>query len=136
MLNSSGTLRIRTYTAGGALPVSGAIVRIRGAEEGNQDISYSVITDRDGVTPKVTLPAPDVGYSLSPNPAESPFATYDVEITMQGYYPKRIFGLTVFSGVDSIQLVNMIPGNGDYIDNYPRGSQNAIIPETNFKGGY
>ena len=119
MPDSTGTLRIRAYTAGGALPVSGAIVRIRGAEENNRNISYSVVTDRDGLTPKVTLPAPNVDYSLSPDPAESPFAVYDVEITASGYYPKRIIGLTVFSGIDSVQLVNLIPGNNDYIVNYP-----------------
>ena len=129
MLDSTGTLRIRTYTASGALPVAGAIVRIRGAEENNRNVSYSVTTDRDGLTPKVLLPAPNVDYSLSPDPMESPFAVYDVEITASGYYPKRIIGLTIFSGVDSLQLVNMIPGSNDYAVNYPRGSQNAIIPQ-------
>ena len=129
MPDSYGTLRIRTYTAGGALPVSGAIVRINGAGEDNRNVSYSVVTDRDGLTPKITLPAPNVDLSLSPTPAESPFAIYDVEITATGYYPKKIIGLTVFSGVDSVQLINMIPGNNSHLDNYPRGSQNAIIPD-------
>ena len=128
MLNSSGTLRIHTNTAGGALPVSGAVIRIMGAEEENRSVSYSVITDHDGLTPRITLPAPETEYSLTPNPNERPFSIYDVEITANGYYPKRILGLNIFSGVDSVQIVNMIPGNIDN-NNYPRGSQNTVIPD-------
>ena len=129
MLNSQGSLRIRTYTASGALPVAGAVVRIKGAEEDNRFVSYSLITDRDGLTDKVILPAPNVDYSLSPSPAESPFAIYDLEITAPGYYSKKINGLTVFSGIDSIQLVNMIPKSNTPIIDYPRGNVNATIPD-------
>lgn len=129
MLESSGSLRIRTYTAGGALPVKGATVRITGAGEDNRLISYSLITDRDGQTEVVTLPAPAVDYSLSPNPAELPYSVYDVVITAPGYLTKRINGLTVFSGINSVQLINMIPGSGESPEEYPRGNVNSVIPE-------
>ena len=129
MLDSSGSLRIRAYTAGGALPVRGAVVRITGAGEDNSHIAYSLVTDRDGQTETVTLPAPSVGYSLSPNPAELPYSVYNIEITAPGYFTKRINGLTVFSGVNSVQLINMIPGSGTSVDDYPRGSINTVIPE-------
>lgn len=131
MLNSEGTLRIRTYTAGGALPVNNALVKIQGAEEGNRLISYTLITDRDGLTPLVTLPAPNVEFSLSPGPGEKPYSVYDVEISAPGFYTKRISGLTVFPGVNSIQLVNMIPSSGNSAEEYPRGNINTVIPETN-----
>ena len=129
MLNSNGRLRIRAYTAGGALPISGATVRIKGAEEDNRLVAYTLVTDRDGLTQEITLPAPSVEYSLSPDPAEQPYAVYDLEITAPGYYTKRISGLTVFSGVNSIQLINMIPDSGSNINEYPRGNINTIIPE-------
>ena len=129
MLDSSGSLRIRTYTAGGALPVKGATVRITGAEEDNRLISYSLLTDRDGQTDLVTLPAPSVDYSLSPDPAELPYSVYDVVITAPGYLTKRINGLTVFSGVNSVQLINMIPGNVNDYDDYPIGNTSSTIPE-------
>ena len=129
MLGSTGSLRIRAYTAGGALPVVGATVRIRGAEEANRLVNYSLTTDRDGITESVSLPAPSVEYSLSPDPVESPFALYDVEIVAPGYYSKTIKGLTVFSGVESIQLVNMIPGDAGNTENYPRGNINTVITE-------
>ena len=129
MLNSSGNLRVRAYTAGGALPVEGAVIRVTGASEDNRLVAYSTITDRDGLGELFTLPAPDVNYSLSPSPAEVPYALYDLEITADGYYTKTIRGISVFSGVNSIQLVNMIPGSGRMVEDYPRGSINYIIPE-------
>ena len=128
MLDSAGTLRVRAYTAGGALPIAGAVVRIIGAEEANRLVSRSLITDRNGITEAVSLPAPNISYSLSPSPIEAPFAVYDVEISAEGYYSKRINGVSVFSGVDSVQLANMIP-TGSGVGDYPRGNVNARIPE-------
>ena len=130
MLDSNGSLRVRTYTAGGALPVKDAIVRITGAEEDNRFVSYSLVTDRDGQTDVVSLPAPSVNYSLSPGPAELPYSVYDLVITAPGYLTKRISGLTIFSGVNSVQLINMIPGSGILPENYPIGSINSVIPES------
>lgn len=131
MLDSSGTLRIRAYTAGGALPVAGATVRIMGADENNRLINYSLTTDVDGLTKAVTLPAPLVEYSLSPNAAEQPYAVYDVEITAPGFLSKKISGLNVFAGVDSIQLINMIPGHNSDLNNIPIGSTDTVIPKYN-----
>ena len=128
MLNSNGSLRIRAYTAGGALPVPGAIVRIRGADEDNRFIARTLITDRDGLTKKVELPAPSASYSLIPDSNETPYSVYDVEISAPGYYTKRIDGLTVFSGIESVQLINMIPTSGMPVNDTPRGNINATIP--------
>ncbi len=131
MLNSEGKLRIRAYTAGGALPVKNALVKIAGAEEDNRLVAYTLMTDADGLTPEVILPTPGVEYSLSPNPEQSPYSVYDIEISAPGYYTKRIAGLTVFSGINSIQLVNMIPNSGGEMNDYPRGNINTVIPENN-----
>lgn len=133
MSQSSGTLRIRAYTAGGALPVQGATVRIIGGDESNRLVAYSLTTDRDGLTEAVTLPAPDAQYSLSPGAAEQPYSVYDVEITAPGFLTKRINGLTVFSGVESVQLINMIPGNSQDQQNIPLGNTNTNIPRTNLE---
>jgi hypothetical protein len=131
MLNSEGKLRIRAYTAGGALPVENALVKIKGAEESNRLVAYTLITDYDGLTPEVTLPAPSLEYSFSPDPSEAPFSVYDLEISAPGFYTKRISGLTVFPGVNSIQLVNMIPYSGENYVDYPRGNINMVIPNNN-----
>lgn len=131
MLDSSGTLRIRAYTAGGALPVADAIVTIMGAEERNRDVAYSLLTDMDGQTDIVVLPAPALSYSLAPNPKEAPSAIYNIEINREGYLKKRVLGVPVFSGVNSVQLINMIPDAGNRPSEIPRGSENSIVPENN-----
>lgn len=104
-----GTLRIRATSASGAIPILGAIVKIIGGEEFNSGVAKSVITDYDGITPKVNLPAPKRSYSLTPEERESPFALYDVEITADEYNSKRIIGVAIFSGIDAILPINMVP---------------------------
>lgn len=128
MPTSSGTLRIRTYTAGGALPVDGAIVRIRGADEDNGYVAHQLVTDKDGLTPAISLPAPNVDYSLFPDPSQQPFSSYNIEISANGFLDKKINGLTVFSGIESVQLVNMIPGNQNNQSTKPNGGSDAVIP--------
>lgn len=124
-----GILTFRTYTAGGALPVPGAVIRVRSAESGTGGFKRSLVTDRDGRTEPLILPAPKRDLSLAPSPAQTPYSTYDIEISAPGYYPKRINGLTVFSGVNAIQLINMIPETSEPNENYPKGNIDADIPE-------
>lgn len=123
-----GTLRIRASSASGAIPIMGAIVRITGGEEGNRFVAKSLITDNDGVTAKVKLPTPKRSYSLTPNEPESPYALYDVTVTADGYYTKRIVGVAIFSGIDAILPVNMIPIS-DIKNSYPEGNLNTKINE-------
>ena len=126
----SGTLTVRTYTAGGALPVENTVVRVSGVDENNRFVEFSVLTDADGITQKITLPSPSISYSLSPSAQEIPYAVYDVEVSHDGYYTKTIKNVAIFSGTNSNQPINMIPisvtnGGADY----PRGNLNALITE-------
>ena len=123
-----GTLYIRAFTAGGALPVEGVLVRIRGANEENRLVEYSFLTDKSGLTERVSLPAPKREFSLSPNPKETPYAIYDVEVFGSGFYQKRFFNVTLFDGADSYQPVAMIPIS-DYVQNgvFPEGNLNVVI---------
>ena len=128
MYDSYGTLTVRTYTAGGAVPVAQTRVRIFGAEGENESVVYSAVTDEDGRTERISLPAPGRILSEAPDPASRPYSIYDVEIDAEGYYPKRVYGVTVFSDTDSILPVGLIPDDGVEGD-YPRGSVNATIPK-------
>ena len=123
-------MTIRSFSAGGALPIKNAIIRISGADEVTRFVEFSVQTDINGVSPKITLPAPAKSLSLSPSPAEVPYALYNIEITKDGYYTKRINNVAVFSGTDAFQLVNMIPvavyENGV---EYPRDTLDSTVIE-------
>lgn len=122
-----GTLRIRTSSASGAIPIAGAEVRIVGGEEGNSLVAKSLITDSDGITVPVKLPTPKRSYSLEPDEPELPYALYDVSVNADGYYSKRITGVTIFSGINAILPINMIPISDMPKVNYPQGNQNAIL---------
>ena len=106
---SNGFLQVQAYTAEEALPIFKINVRISGGEETNRGADFSLMTDRNGETETVTLSTPKIAYSLSPNPEEQPYSKYDVEIYGDGYYPKRLAGVTVFPGIKSLLRVEMIP---------------------------
>lgn len=108
-LDSYGGLQIRAYTASGALPIVGAVVRVKGAEEANSYIQYSLLTNNDGLTPLISVPTPSKEFSLSPGPAESPYSVYDVEILADGYYMKQIRNVPIFSETKAILPIEMIP---------------------------
>ena len=122
-----GTLRVRATSASGALPISGAVIHIIGADEENRDFAKSLITDNDGITPKVDLPTPKKSYSLTPEDEETPYSLYDVEAVADGYYTKRIVGVAIFSGINAILPLNMIPTSPQPKENYPKGNVNASL---------
>ena len=80
----TGSLVVKVSTARGAIPLEGARVNIRGTDGQSSDVIYSLMTNRDGLTELVTLPAPARGLSESPgNP--TPYALYDLDIFKEGY---------------------------------------------------
>lgn len=129
MLDEFGTLTVRANTAGGALPVPGVVVRIYGAEEDNRFVAYSLLTDVDGTTGKVALPTPLKTYSLSPGAPESPYAIYNIEISAPGYFNKLVNSVSIFSGVDSILPITMIPVSMTDVKDYPRNNLTATVTQ-------
>ena len=105
MYDSSGSIIFNATSASGSLPVKNTLIRISGADEENRFTVYSLITDEDGVTEPITLPAPSIALSLSPGPGERPYALYNVEVSANGYYPKRIFSIEVFPDTKSNRLI-------------------------------
>ena len=118
-----GKVRIRTYTASGALPVEGTIVKIYGTDDYNRDIKYSLITDTDGITEEISLPAPAKFYSTAPGAQEAPYSVYNIELFKDGYYPKRIDNVPVFSDVTAVLPIEMIP--------FSYGSNGKVLPKNN-----
>jgi hypothetical protein len=51
-----GTLVVKTYTAGEAMPVANSVIRILGTDAENRFAEYSYLTNRDGVTEKIFRP--------------------------------------------------------------------------------
>lgn len=129
MAEDIGAITVRVYTGGGGLPIAGALVRIMGAEEINRSVAHSRITDRDGIAETVFLPAPKKSSSQAPSPTEPPYYIYDVTVIKDGYYTRRIQGVSVFPSINSILPVNMIPEGTEGEENFPRGNIDITIPD-------
>ena len=121
--DGNGSIRIKTYTATEALPVSGTLVKIYGTDDYNKDIKYSLITDSNGITEKISLPTPNKSYSTSPGAKESPYAVYNVELVKDGFYPKRIDNVPIFSDTTALLPIEMIPLSYD--------EEGTVIPNNN-----
>lgn len=104
-----GYLKIRATSAGGALPVEGAVVRISEyTPEGNGEVLYSLRTNGGGLTETVALGAPPAVESMMPGAAR-PYSIYNVSVTKDGYYPVESIAVPIFSGIVAVQPIAMIP---------------------------
>ncbi len=83
------------------------MVTITGKNPGN-DLQYVTITDVNGFSPPVVLPAMDRKLTL--RPAENiPVTTYDVLVVAPGYFRVRNRNVPVYGGTSAIQPVELIP---------------------------
>ena len=59
--SGKGSLIVKASTASGAIPLENVTVVIQGLDSDNSDTLISLVTDRDGITPRVELSAPPTG---------------------------------------------------------------------------
>lgn len=115
-----GYLVVNVSTARGALPLEGASVTVSYEEEDNSSVYSVLTTDMSGKTEKLELPAPSRELSEIPGNTK-PYSTYTVSARKDGYYTVTNVGVPIFSGVTSIQPIEMLPlaeYNSDIV--YPR----------------
>ena len=104
----TGYIIVKVATASGAIPIENATVILRGNEDQNSAIMLSLLTDRDGLTLRVPLPAPSRVDSQAPNP-KKPFSTYNIDVFKEGFYPQYYQNVPVFDGIVAVQNANVIP---------------------------
>ena len=104
--SATGTLVGTASTAGGALPVEGAFVTVRGASPENSGVLAAVSTDCSGRTPRIMLPTPPAADSEKPG-MEKPYATYNIEVEKDGFFHQSFTNVPLFAGTTSIQPVNL-----------------------------
>ena len=114
----TGYLIIKVSTARGAIPLEGASVNIRGATPENSDIIYSLVSNADGLTPKIALPTPLRYLSESPGNI-IPYALYNIDVFNDGYADLSFTNVAVFDSITSIQPAVMIPlPDNEYTDSF------------------
>ncbi len=107
-LSEIGYLIVRVTTALGAIPLENVSVTVRGSESANENVLYSLSTNSDGQTERISLPAPPKINSETPNKPK-PYATYNVDVFADGYTPLHLSNVPVFSSIISIQPAIMTP---------------------------
>ncbi len=111
---SSGTgyLIVRVGTALGAIPLEGATVTVRehtSERTGSRGaIIATILTDRDGKTERIALAAPPRSQSFQPS-SGLPYALYNVDVELKGYYKRFFNGIPVYDTVTSIQPAILVP---------------------------
>ena len=106
---SYGYLIVKVSTASGAIPIENASVIVQGKDENNQDILLSLLTDRDGLTPRITLYAPPKELSEAPSPSSKPYSVYNIDVFKEGFYPQHYNGVPIFQNVTAVQNARIIP---------------------------
>ena len=107
----SGTLRVETYAADRSFGVGSARVMIfLPLPSGNVTV-FDGITNIDGVSDSVRLPAPSREIGLSPQNGENPvlpYSVYTVYVEHPDYVRAIFSSVPVFSGIESVQPVQML----------------------------
>lgn len=107
-LTDIGQLQIRVSTENQVYPLEGAVVTVTHTQNDNTLFDRVMITDENGLTPIIDLPTKDRRLSLSPANS-TPYASYNVRVTADGYFAKDFLNLPIYGGVTAIQNVSMIP---------------------------
>lgn len=104
------SLQVQTFTAREALPVQGALVTITSSHPINGDeLQYVVVTDQNGFTPPVVVPATDRNLTLTPSASAIPITSYDILVVAPGFFRVRNRNVPVYGGIAAVQPVEMIP---------------------------
>ncbi len=107
----SGTLKVETYASDRAFGVGSARVMIFLELPSGNVAVFDGITDIDGVSGTVRLPAPARQLSQSPQTGDNPirpYSVYSIYVEHPNYVRAVFTNVPVFSGTESIQPVRML----------------------------
>ncbi len=105
--DSFGKLEIIVTAVNGLYPIKSAKVDVfSGTGESAKPVT-TVYTDTSGKTPPIILPTPKKSVSQKPDTQAVPYALYNVHVTADGFVGQTLLDLSVFSGVTSLQKVNL-----------------------------
>ncbi len=124
----SGRLIVRVFTASGAVPLSGAQVVVRNTPAVGGGIIASLITDRSGIAPTVSLSAPPKSEAQHPGSVR-PYSVYGIDVFLDGYFTPVYESVPIYDGITSVQNVIMIPLPENGRANGRRPDDTIVYPE-------
>lgn len=103
-----GQLQVRVFAANSAIPIGDAYVAITRNTPNGEELFMVTSTDRSGFTSVIEVPT--VARALSQTPGEpTPYTTYNILVHVPGFYTVRDRRVPVYSGITSVQPVELIP---------------------------
>ena len=124
-----GRLQINVTANVGLIPIQDANITISYTGEPDSTLE-TLTTDSSGQTDTVSLSAPPLEYSLTPN-SPMPYAEYTLNITASGYEPVTVSGVEVLPDVTAVQNIEMIPTE---VSQEPE--ETIVIPDHTLYGDY
>lgn len=104
----AGSIKISVVSSIGLIPVENATVTI--SYTGDPEAPLEVLTtDSSGQTPVVSLPAPPLDLSLTPDATQQPYSEYNISVTAEGYEPVLVSGSEILADELSLQPIRMNP---------------------------
>ena len=108
--DESGGLQINVTTVGRLYPVTNALVTVFVGEGQNKRIVEKGITDQSGKSGIFNLKTPSAADSQqAQNGGDVPYARYNVSVQSDGYVEQIAMNVPVFSGVLSVQGIDLLP---------------------------
>lgn len=114
-----GYIITEVRSRGEALPVVGATVTVSGYQDGELRVLNVQLTDISGSTLPFEIETPPKSDSLTPTPSELPFSVISIEIDKSGFLTQIFAEVPIFSGITTIQPVQLIPLIPDTYRNMP-----------------
>ena len=124
-----GRLQINVTANIGLIPIQNANITISYTGDPNNTLE-TLTTDSSGQTDTITLSAPPLDYSLTPN-SPMPYSEYTLNVTAPGYEPVTVSGVEVLPDVTALQTIEMTPtetAEGD--------DETIVIPDHTLYGDY
>lgn len=103
-----GRLRVEASSGSRSSPVEDVLVIITRKNGDSKEVLATLLTDSSGSTKTLEISAPAQSLSESPS-GQKVNAVVDITAFKKGYYEVENRDIPVFSGITSIQPVNMIP---------------------------
>ena len=115
----TGYIITEVRSRGEALPIVGATVTVSGYQNGEFKVLNVQLTDNSGSTLPFEIETPPKSESLVPDSPEPPFSIINIEIDKSGFLTQIFAEVPIFSGITTIQPVQLIPLIPDVYRNVP-----------------
>lgn len=124
-----GRLQVNVTANVGLIPIQNANITISYTGEPNSTLE-TLTTDSSGQTDTVSLNAPPLEYSLTPN-SPMPYAEYTLNITAPGYESVTVSGVEILPDVTAVQNIEMTP-----TETSQEPEETIVIPDHTLYGDY